>query len=75
MNNHQPNSKEALRTKCTLLEGKNLSLQIELEIAYNKIAELEKAHAHFIELVSSPRGYKQWLRNTLINELQVIKVA
>lgn len=66
---------EALRLKCTLADIKIMSLERELEAEREKLKEKEKAHNYFIDLISNPRGYKQWLKNKLINEAQAIKVA
>lgn len=75
MNDHQPESIEALRLKCMLLEVSNMGLRASLKAKDEEILALEKAHQHFFEHISNPRNYKAWLKNQLVNEPQVIKVA
>lgn len=75
MSSYIPESITALRLMCMQQSIKIQSLERELELSKEKLKEKEEAHDHFVELVSTPRGYKQYLRNTMINEAQIIKVA
>ena len=75
MNDHLPKSKIGLRMNVLLLEVANLGLRESLKDKNEEIKALEKAHEYFIEWIQSPKNYKQWLRDQLANEPQLIKVA
>lgn len=59
----QPQSPEALKLKCDLLEIQNQILSRKLQCAQEAVTAQQKAQEHFWEWISHPVNYKQWLRD------------